>query len=131
MDEQNDNEVILGGARIEGKDDYLKSITQIFYKINQAADTKNLNDLQWSMNFYTDVLISAILDRKARRAMQVAKEAIYQAELLKREATKKDHILTDQEEKQARVSACTEIIGECRQWFDLYFGFQTKLGVLL
>lgn len=130
MEEQNGREVIIGGETVSAKDDYLKTITNMFYKINAAADGKNLADLQWILNYYTDVLISAILNREAREAMQQAKNDVYAAEILKRSFGKTGE-MSDEEERQARVAACTIITGECREYFDKYFGFETKLAVLV
>lgn len=131
MEDGQDNEIILGGNRVEAKEDYLKTITNVFHKINNAGDTKNLSDLQWSMNYYTDILISAILNREARRAMMNAKEAVYQAEILKYETRSNSKSLSGEEKMQARVTACSEIVGECRAYFDQYFGFETKLAALI
>lgn len=131
MEGQNGNEIIIGGETVTAKDDYLKTITNMLYKINSASDGKNLNELQWTLNFYTDILISAILNREARAAMQQAKDDIFAAEIIKRQALKNGKNLTDEEERQARVAACTAIVGECREYFDRYFGFEMKLAVMV
>ena len=54
-------EVQLGGETVSAREDYLKVITNLLYKVNGAAEGKSLGDLQWSLNFYTDILISSIL----------------------------------------------------------------------
>ena len=132
MEDQNGKEIIIGGETVSAKDDYLKTITNLFYKINAAADGKNLSDLQWTLNYYTDILISAILNREARESMKKAKDDIYAAEIIKRQSQKeKGKTLNDEEERQARVAACTAIVGECREYFDKYFGFETKLAVMV
>jgi len=129
--EDMDNEVILGGEKVSAKEEYLKTITNLFFKINTAAENKSLTDLQWIMNYYTDVLISAILNREVREAMSDAKESIYQVELIKKDTKKDGKVLTEQETSQAKVMACTKIVGECRSYFDRYFGFETKLSALV
>jgi hypothetical protein len=124
-------EIVIGGETVSAKDDYLKTLTNLFYKINAAADGKTLSELAWGMNFYTDVLISAILDPDARDLMTAAKEDILQSEIIKtRYATRRD-TLTDEDTRQCQVKTCTIIAGELRNYFDKYFGFEIKMAVLV
>lgn len=132
------NSIVIGGETISAKDDYLKVITNIFYKINSAADNRQRpEDLQWILNFYTDVLINSVLDPVDRDNLRIAKEDIYQAECLKR-ATKPVKSIEDlntavsaKDKDQALITACTTITGEVRNYLDRYFGFETKLAVML
>ncbi len=62
--------------------------------------------------------------------MKQAKDDVYFAEILKRQELK-GKALTSDEEAQARIAASTVIVGECREYFDRYFGFETKLAVLI
>lgn len=132
------NSMVIGGETISAKDDYLKVITNIFYKINAAADNiQKPSELQWKLNYYTDVLINSVLDPTDRDNLRIAKEDIYQAECLKR-ATRPVKNLEDlngavsvQDKDQALITACTAITGEIRNYLDRYFGFETKLAVML
>ena len=132
------NSIVIGGETISAKDDYLKVITNIFYKINAAADNRQRpSDLQWILNFYTDILINSVLDPTDRDNLRIAKEDIYQAECLKR-ATKPVRTVEDlntavssNDKDQALITACTTITGEVRNYLDRYFGFETKLAVML
>jgi hypothetical protein len=131
VDEMQGQEIQVGGEKISARDEYLKTVTNLFFKINCAADTKSINDLQWSLNFYTDMLISSILNADARDSLRVAKEDIYQAECLKIKIRKQGNNLTDAEDNQARLTSCTVIIGEIKNYMDRYYGFEQRLGVLI
>lgn len=130
--------MVIGGETISAKDDYLKVITNIFYKINAAADNRHSpEELKWILNFYTDILINSVLDPTDRDNLRTAKEDIYQAECLKR-ASKPVRSIEDlnnavsaSDRTQAAITACTIIIGEVRNYLDRYFGFETKLAVML
>ena len=129
MDESiGSEEITLGSEKYAAKDEYPHTITNLFMKVNNAADSQSLSNLQWTLNYYTDVLISAILDRETREAMADAKEAIFQSELMKMKLKDKD---TEEGEKQAKVIACTKIIGEIRTYFDKYMGLEQKLAALV
>ena len=124
-------EVQIGGETISAKDDYLRTITNLMYKINSAADSMSRSDLQWKLNYYTDMLIAAILDRGTRATMKQIKEDVYKAEVLKLQSFKGSKNLSADEEDQAKITACTVIVGECREYMDRYFGFEMKLAVML
>lgn len=130
--------VVIGGETISAKDDYLRVITNIFYKINAAADNRSKpGDLQWILNFYTDILINSVLDPIDRDNLRIAKDDIFQAECLKR-VTKPvktleelNSVISAGDKEQASITACTVITGEVRNYLDRYFGFETKLSVML
>ena len=130
--------IVVGGETITAKEDYLRVITNIFYKINAAADNRSQpEELQWILNFYTDILINSVLDPTDRDNLRIAKEDIYQAECLKR-STKPvktleelNTVLGAKDKSQATIAACTTITGEVRNYLDRYFGFETKLAVML
>jgi hypothetical protein len=125
-----EQEVLIGGETVSAREDHLKCIINLFYKINAAADSKTVGDLQWTLNYYTDVLISNILQSEARDLMRIAKEDIYQVELLKLKAESKE-ALTDEQRSQAKITACTVIVGEIHQYMDRYFGFEKQLAALV
>jgi hypothetical protein len=131
--------VVIGGEKISAKDDYLKVISNIFYKINSAADSRQKpGDLVWILDFYTNVLINCVLDPEDRDNLQTAKEDIYQAEALKRikpgikvQTVNDLNQLGQAERDEAKIAACTRIMGEVRNYLDRYFGFETKLAVMM
>lgn len=130
--------LVIGGETVSAKDDYLKVITNIFYKINGAADGRNKpEDLQWILGYYTDMLINSVINPDDRDKLVQAKEDIYLVECIKR-ATKPvksieelNAILTTKDKDQAMIAACTRVIGEVRNYLDRYFGFEQKLSVML
>jgi hypothetical protein len=127
-----EKELILGGETVAAKDEFLKTIINMFYKINGAADGKSLKDLQWILNYYTDILISFILKAEARDEMRVAKDDIYAVEILKIKLSKaKGEEITEEEIYQAKITACTVIVGEMRNFLDKYFGFEQQLAVFV
>jgi hypothetical protein len=138
-----DNALVLGGERVKAKDEYLNTITNVFYKINAAADgERDLGVLQWRLDYYTDLLIGAILEPMDRDKMITAKENVYYAECLKlaecnpkyrqpKTASELLSMLSKDELHQAKISACSKITGECRTYFDQYFGFVQKLSVMI
>lgn len=131
--------VVIGGEKISAKDDYLKVISNIFYKINSAADSRQKPaDLVWILDFYTNVMISCVLDPEDRDNLQIAKEDIFQAEMLKKvkpgvriQTINDFNQLGQTERDEAKITACTKIMGEVRNYLDRYFGFETKLAVML
>jgi len=137
-DQSTGTPVVIGGERISAKEDYLRVITNIFYKINAAADSRTKpGDLQWILNFYTDILINSVLDPTDRDNLRIAKEDIYQAECLKRvtrpvkNLEELNSVISAGDKEQAAITSCTVITGEVRNYLDRYFGFETKLSVML
>ena len=70
--------------------------------------------------------------------MKIAKDDIYQCELLKMQADKQRNgnerdrvVLTGEEISQAKVAACAIVVGEIRQYLDKYFGYEVKLSALV
>lgn len=133
-------EVSIGGETVSAKDDYLHVITNIFYKINSAADTRSdIGQIANILNYYTDLLINSVLTPGDRDNLRIAKEDIYQAECLKRAVrpikTVEDlnnlTIISQKDKDQALIAACTILTGEVRNYLDKYFGFETKLAVML
>lgn len=130
--------LVIGGETVSAKDDYLKVITNIFYKINAAADSRTKpEELQWILSFYTDVLINSVLNPSDRDNLVQAKEDIYITECIKRcskpvrNLEELNTAITSRDRDQAMISACTRITGEIRNYLDKYFGFEQKLAVML
>lgn len=130
--------MVIGGETVSAKEDYLRVITNIFYKMNAAADMRqNEKDLEWIVNYYTDMLISSVLDPTDRDNLAIAKEDIYQAECLKyaekpiRSVEDLISAVSAENRAKAKITACTRITGEIRNYLDRYFGFETKLAVML
>jgi len=130
--------MVIGGETVSAKDDYLKVITNIFYKINGAADSRTKpEELQWILSFYTDVLINSVINPIDRDKLVQAKEDIYIIECIKRSTKPVKSLeelnatLTSKDKDQAMIAACTRIIGEVRNYLDKYFGFEQKLAVML
>lgn len=133
-----ENQMIIGGEKVAAKDEYLHTITNLFFKINAAADgITDMGTLRWKLDYYTMTLINSVLDPDDRDNLKTAKESIYQAECIKR-ATKPVRTLQDlttsvsqDARNEAMIYACTTITGEIRNYLDRYFGFEQKLAVML
>jgi hypothetical protein len=125
-------EVVIGTETYSAKDDYLKTVTNLLMKINSAADGKELKEIAQSMNFITDVLISTVLNPTIRDQLKTAKNDIYELELIKIKMKKgMDYNITTEQEAQAQVRACTEIVGEIRNVLDKYYGFEIRNAVMI
>lgn len=125
-------EVVIGTETYSAKDDYLKTVTNLLMKVNTAADGKELKEIAQSMNFITDVLISTVLNPTIRDQLKTAKNDIYELELIKTKNKKGiEHNITSEQEYQAQIKACIEIVGEIRNVLDKYYGFEIKNAVMI
>ena len=126
-------EVVIGTETYSAKDDYLKTVTNLLMKVNTAADGKELKEIAQSMNFITDVLISTVLNPTIRDQLKTAKNDIYELELIKIKSKKgtDDSKSYSEQEYQAELKACIEIIGEIRNVLDKYYGFEIKNAVMI
>lgn len=132
-------EIVVGGQRYVGKDDYLKTINGIFNRLNSINSNVTYKEILWDLDYCTNLLINSIIDSKERAKMRQAKQAIIAIELLKKvkNPTKFASIeelkdkLTPDEINLACIDACLQVVGEMRSYTDRYWGLETKLGVMI
>jgi|LSQX01.1.fsa_nt_gb hypothetical protein len=134
MPEQYEDMINVGGPEYDAKDDYIKSLANIFYKINSAADCGNKDTLQWQLDYYVDILINRMIDPKDREDMRQAKTALVDIEIQKQmkmnKITKKESLaVTDRHD--AIIETNKKIFGELITYFDRYYGFETQLAVMM
>jgi len=123
----------VGGPEYDAKDDYIKSLANIFYKINSAADDYNKDVLAWKLDYYVDILINRMIDPQDREDMREAKKALYEIE--KRREAKEEHTsvseMSTSGRQDARIETNKKIFGELITYFDRYYGFETQLAVMM
>jgi len=123
----------VGGPEYDAKDDYIKSLANIFYKINSAADCNSKDQLNWQLDYYVDILINRMIDPKDRDDMREAKTALYEIEIQKiaTEENKKLKDLSLSDRQDAHIETNKRIFGELVTYFDRYYGFETQLAVMM
>ncbi|HOW15058.1 hypothetical protein [Methanosarcina sp.] len=134
--EQTDDSVNVGGPEYDSKDDYIKSLANLFYKINGAADCRDKSQLVWLLDYYVDILINRMIDPNDREAMREAKNTLFEVEQDKelkkeRQKTKEKSILSVDGRQDASIATNKIIFGELITYFDRYYGFETQLAVML
>ena len=137
--ESSPDTIPIGGETYKGQDDYLKTINSIFNKIvGLSISNDKLSAMFWDLNYCTDLLINSIIDSKERDLLAQAKVSLYQYECLKMvdDPTKYKTLnevkkaLDEADLNRAGIESCMRMIGECRTYFDKYFGLEQKLAVM-
>jgi hypothetical protein len=133
MPEQYEDMINVGGPEYDAKDDYIKSLANIFYKINSAADDYSKDVLTWKLDYYVDILINRMIDPKDREDMREAKKALYEIE--KHREAEDEHTsvskMSTVGKQDARIETNKKIFGELITYFDRYYGFETQLAVMV
>jgi hypothetical protein len=127
MGEGIENEITIGGAPYDAKDDYLKSITQILYKLTNAGD-EGLEHLSWISEYYVNLLVNRIIDPKDRDAMREAKQSLKR--IREQEKRSGKNTLTKDEAQKIVIEVNLVILGEMMSYVDKYYGFETRLAVM-
>ena len=133
---EEENSVGVGGPEYDAKDDYVKSLANLFYKINSAADCGNKSQLTWILDYYVDILINRMIDPTDREAMRKAKTALYHVKVTEqakkeRKSGQPGSMVSKDGDETAHIETDKIIFGELITYFDRYYGFETQLAVML
>ena len=128
----------LGGETVTAREDYLRTITNLSYKIAALADLTDKSDVAWHYDLLTQQLVNKIIDPEDRDRMRAAKKDIYLIECGRR--TKNIYqfknrfelinSLSKDDAADAMIETCNTVYGECLTYFDKYFGFELHLAVM-
>lgn len=131
MNTEKKDTINTGVPEYDANTEYLQTVNLLFNKIACAGDSGSTATLHWLLNYYTGMLMARIINPEQRDQMREAREDVYLIELQKTETQRKGELLSVDDQRAARIEANTIIIGEMTTHFDRYFGFETKLEVML
>jgi hypothetical protein len=128
----------IGGETVSARDDFLKGISNIYYRVAACSDIPDNVTMSRRLEFLIKTLINTIIDPKERDRMNNAFNTLFLLEQCKRardiRGVKSPGDLYGQLSAEFRqdalIDACTKMLGEMRNYHDKYYGFELHLQVM-